>query len=176
MSPSLDVCGDVLDRVHYQMAEANLRPVLPASAKAIGAGQPLKAVAGPVQPSKSSPPPPPVQSHPQSQSQSQEKDKNAGSMSGNVAVAVATSLVSSSTEALANSMRKMLATSSATINRKLTSFQSNHSSSPPPPSQPASITGGQERTNSIDVLRAGEHRVAPAHLSRTASGDRKSVV
>lgn len=35
MSPSLEVCGDVLDRVHYQMAEANARPVLPASAKAV---------------------------------------------------------------------------------------------------------------------------------------------
>lgn len=34
VSPSLEICGDVLDRVHYQMAEANTRPVLPASAKA----------------------------------------------------------------------------------------------------------------------------------------------
>lgn len=34
MSPSLEICGDVLDRVHYQMAEANTRPVVPASAKA----------------------------------------------------------------------------------------------------------------------------------------------
>lgn len=34
VSPSLEVCGDVLDRVHYQMAEANARPVPPASAKA----------------------------------------------------------------------------------------------------------------------------------------------
>lgn len=34
VSPSLEICGDVLDRVHYQMAEANTRPALPASAKA----------------------------------------------------------------------------------------------------------------------------------------------
>lgn len=131
VSPSLEVCGDVLDRVHYQMAEANSRPVLPVSAKAVS----MVAVAGGGGPSKALPRSchtKPIEHgqrrpEPNKAPTSDRKSPQAPDQSGPAPRALPqpvpapkqSSTLASSSETLASNLRKMIVSSSASLSRKL---------------------------------------------------------
>lgn len=179
MSPSLEVCGDVLDRVHYQMAEANARPVVPVSAKAtslvasVASAKSTIAIEGPSeagsatsgrQPSdRLSERDPQEQQQRQQQQQQQEKRKlqtsrtasvTSGPPSSGAQSSSATSFVSS--ETLTSNLRKMIVSSSATIGRKLNISSSSSSSvaSSQCSSMPAAIATAIQPLQSVRAVKS----------------------
>lgn len=177
VSPSLEVCGDVLDRVHYQMAEANARPVVPVSAKAtslvasVASAKSTIAIEGPSEPGSATAGRQPSdrlserdsqEQQRRQQQQQQEKRRLQTSRTASVTSAPAssggqsssaTSFVSS--ETLTSNLRKMIVSSSATIGRKLNiSSSSSSAASSQCSSMPAAMATAIQPLQSVRAVKS----------------------